>query len=159
MRGLILAQTTGATVIAFNIKTPAKTKQLADSLKVEIIESKIIYEVVDIITKMSKGMMTVKYEEKYIGTAEIRAVFKLSSAGKIAGSYVTDGKIVRNAIAKIKRNGEIVCETSVESLRIVKDEKAEVAKGFECGVKFKDNFDIQEGDVVEYFVKEEVKRD
>lgn len=156
---LILAQTTGATVIAFNIKTPAKTKQLADSLKVEIIESKIIYEVVDIITKMSKGMMTVKYEEKYIGTAEIRAVFKLSSAGKIAGSYVTDGKIVRNAIAKIKRNGEIVCETSVESLRIVKDEKAEVAKGFECGVKFKDNFDIQEGDVVEYFVKEEVKRD
>ena len=156
---LILAQTTGATVIAFNIKTPAKTKQLADSLKVEIIESKIIYEVVDIITKMSKGMMTVKYEEKYIGTAEIRAVFKLSSAGKIAGSYVTDGKIVRNAIAKIKRNGEIICETSVESLRIVKDEKAEVAKGFECGVKFKDNFDIQEGDVVEYFVKEEVKRD
>ena len=156
---LILAQTTGATVIAFSIKTPAKTKQLADSLKVEIIESKIIYEVVDIITKMSKGMMTVKYEEKYIGTAEIRAVFKLSSAGKIAGSYVTDGKIVRNAIAKIKRNGEIVCETSVESLRIVKDEKAEVAKGFECGVKFKDNFDIQEGDVVEYFVKEEVKRD
>lgn len=156
---LILAQTTGATVIAFNIKTPAKTKQLADSLKVEIIESKIIYEVVDIITKMSKGMMTVKYEEKYIGTAEIRAVFKLSSAGKIAGSYVTDGKIVRNAIAKIKRNGEIVCETGVESLRIVKDEKAEVAKGFECGVKFKDNFDIQEGDVVEYFVKEEVKRD
>ena len=156
---LILAQTTGATVIAFNIKTPAKTKQLADSLKVEIIESKIIYEVVDIITKMSKGMMTVKYEEKYIGTAEIRAVFKLSSAGKIAGSYVTDGKIVRNAIAKIKRNGEVVCETSVESLRIVKDEKAEVAKGFECGVKFKDNFDIQEGDVVEYFVKEEVKRD
>ncbi len=156
---LILAQTTGATVIAFNIKTPAKTKQLADSLKVEIIESKIIYEVVDIITKMSKGMMTVKYEEKYIGTAEIRAVFKLSSAGKIAGSYVTDGKIARNAIAKIKRNGEIVCETNVESLRIVKDEKAEVAKGFECGVKFKDNFDIQEGDVVEYFVKEEVKRD
>ena len=156
---LILAQTTGATVIAFNIKTPAKTKQLADSLKVEIIESKIIYEVVDIITKMSKGMMTVKYEEKYIGTAEIRAVFKLSSAGKIAGSYVTDGKIARNAIAKIKRNGEVVCETSVESLRIVKDEKAEVAKGFECGVKFKDNFDIQEGDVVEYFVKEEVKRD
>ena len=156
---LILAQTTGATVIAFNIKTPAKTKQLADSLKVEIIESKIIYEVVDIITKMSKGMMTVKYEEKYIGTAEIRAVFKLSSAGKIAGSYVTDGKIARNAIAKIKRNGEVVCETSVESLRIVKDEKAEIAKGFECGVKFKDNFDIQEGDVVEYFVKEEVKRD
>ena len=86
-------------------------------------------------------------------------VFKLSSAGKVAGSYVTDGKIQRNAIAKIKRNGEVVCETTVESLKIVKDEKAEVAKGFECGVKFKDSFDIQEGDVVEYYVKQEVKRD
>ena len=156
---LILAQTTGSTIIAFNIKIPSKTQQLADSLKVNIIESKIIYDVVDQITKMSKGMMAVKYEEKYIGTAEIRAVFKLSSAGKIAGSYVTDGKIQRNAIAKIKRNGNIVFETSVESLKIVKDEKAEVARGFECGVKFKDNFDFQEGDIVEYYVKEEVKRD
>ncbi len=156
---LILAQTTGSTIIAFNIKIPSKTQQLADSLKVNIIESKIIYDVVDQITKMSKGMMAVKYEEKYVGTAEIRAVFKLSSAGKIAGSYVTDGKIQRNAIAKIKRNGNIVFETSVESLKIVKDEKAEVARGFECGVKFKDNFDFQEGDIVEYYVKEEVKRD
>ena len=156
---LILAQTTGSVVIAFNIKIPSKTEQLADNLKVQIIESKIIYEVVDQITRLSKGMMAIKYEEKYIGTAEIRQVFKLSSAGKIAGSYVTDGKIQRNAIAKIKRNGEIVCETTVESLKIVKDEKAEVARGFECGVKFKDNFDIQEGDIVEYYVKEEVKRD
>ncbi len=156
---LILAQTTNSVVIAFNIKIPAKTEQLADSLKVQIIESKIIYEVVDQITRLSKGMMAIKYEEKYIGTAEIRQVFKLSSAGKIAGSYVTDGKIQRNAIAKIKRNGEIVCETTVESLKIVKDEKSEVARGFECGVKFKDNFDIQEGDIVEYYVKEEVKRD
>ena len=156
---LILAQTTGSVVIAFNIKIPSKTEQLADNLKVQIIESKIIYEVVDQINRLSKGMMAIKYEEKYIGTAEIRQVFKLSSAGKIAGSYVTDGKIQRNAIAKIKRNGEIVCETTVESLKIVKDEKAEVARGFECGVKFKDNFDIQEGDIVEYYVKEEVKRD
>ena len=156
---LILAQTTGSVIIAFNLKIPSKTEQMADSLKVQIIESKIIYEVVDQITRLSKGMMAVKYEEKYIGTAEIRMVFKLSSAGKIAGSYVTDGKIQRNAIAKIKRGGEIVCETSVESLKIVKDEKSEVARGFECGVKFKDNFDIQEGDIVEYYVKEEVKRD
>lgn len=156
---LVLAQTTGATVIAFNIKTPSKTMQMAESLKVPVFETKIIYEAIDEITKMSKGMMTTKYEEKYIGSAEIRAVFKLSTAGKIAGSYVTDGKIQRNAIAKIKRGGEVVFETSVESLKIVKDEKAEVNKGFECGVKFKDNFDFQEGDMVEYYVKEEVKRD
>lgn len=156
---LILAQTTGAIVIAFNIKTPSKVMQMAESLKVTIFETRIIYEAIDEITKLSKGMMTIKYEEKYIGTAEIRAVFKLSSAGKIAGSYVTDGKIQRNSIAKIKRGSEIIAETTVESLKIVKDEKAEVNKGFECGVKFKDNVDFQEGDIVEYYVKEEVKRD
>ena len=156
---LILAQTTGAIVIAFNIKTPSKVMQMAEPLKVTIFETRIIYEAIDEITKLSKGMMTIKYEEKYIGTAEIRAVFKLSSAGKIAGSYVTDGKIQRNSIAKIKRGSEIIAETTVESLKIVKDEKAEVNKGFECGVKFKDNVDFQEGDIVEYYVKEEVKRD
>ena len=156
---LILAQTTGAIVIAFNIKTPSKVMQMAESLKVTIFETRIIYEAIDEITKLSKGMMTIKYEEKYIGTAEIRAVFKLSSAGKIAGSYVTDGKIQRNSIAKIKRGNENIAETTVESLKIVKDEKAEVNKGFECGVKFKDNVDFQEGDIVEYYVKEEVKRD
>ncbi len=154
---LVLAQTTGSIVIAFNIKTPSKIMQMADSLKVTIFETKIIYEAIDEITRLSKGMMATKYEEKYIGSAEIRAVFKLSSAGKIAGSYVTDGKIQRNAIAKIKRGKEVVGETSVESLKIVKDEKAEVNKGFECGVKFKDNVDFQEGDIVEYYVKEEVK--
>jgi len=156
---ILLAQTTGATVVAFNIKSPSKIMSMAESLKVQIIESKIIYEVVDQITRLSKGMMAIKYEEKYVGSAEIRVVFKLSSAGKVAGSYVIDGKIQRNAIAKIKRGNEIIGESVIESLKIVKDEKSEIAKGFECGIKLKDNIDFQENDVLECYLKQEVKRD
>lgn len=156
---VILAQTTGATIISFNIKTPSKVMQMADSLKVEVIESKIIYEVVDQITRLSKGMMAIKYEEKYVGSVEIRVVFKLSSAGKVAGSYVLDGKIQRHGIAKVKRKDGIIGESVIESLKIVKDEKSEVAKGFECGIKLKDNIDFQEGDIIECYLKQEVKRD
>ncbi len=156
---IALAQTTGAVLIAFNLKIPNKTLQMAENLKVQVIESKIIYEVVDQVTRLSKGMMAKKYEEKYIGSAEIRVVFKLSSAGKVAGSYVLDGKIQRNAIAKIKRGNEIIADTTIESLKIVKDEKSEVAKGFECGIKLKDNVDFQEGDILECYLKQEVERD
>ena len=156
---LVLAQTTGATVVAFNIKVPTKMQQMADSLKVEILESKIIYELVDQITRLSKGMMTIKYEEKYVGKAEIRVVFKLSSAGKVAGSYVLDGKIQRNGIAKIYRGDELIGDTTIESLKIVKDEKSEVAKGYECGIKLRDNIDFAEGDILECYIKQEVKRD
>ena len=156
---LVLAQTTGSVMIAFNIKTPNKMMQMVDSLKVELIESRIIYEVVDQITRLSKGMMAIKYEEKYVGSAEVRVVFKLSSAGKVAGSYVLDGKIQRNAIVKVKRGNEIIGDSAIDSLKIVKDEKSEVAKGFECGIKLKDNIDFQEGDILECYVKQEVKRD
>lgn len=156
---LVLAQTTGSIVVAFNLKTPSKMLQMAESLKVELIESKIIYEIVDQITRLSKGMMAIKYEEKYIGKAEIRMVFKLSSAGKVAGSYVLDGKIQRNAIAKVKRGDELLGDTVIESLKIVKDEKSEVAKGFECGIKLRDNIDFKEGDIIECYIKQEIKRD
>ena len=156
---VILAQTTGAIIIAFNLKTPSKMEQLIDSMKVEHIESKIIYEIIDQVTRISKGMMAVKYEEKYIGSAEIRVVFKLSSAGMVAGSYVLDGKIQRNGIAKVKRKNETIGESVIDSLKIVKDEKSEVAKGFECGIKLRDNINFQEGDIIECYLKQEIKRD
>ena len=156
---LVLAQTTGATVVAFNIKTPTKMQTMADSLKVEIIESRIIYELVDQITRLSKGMMAIKYEEKYIGKAEIRVVFKLSTAGKVAGSYVLDGSVKRNGIAKIYRKDELIGETIIDSLKIVKDEKSEVTKGYECGIKLRDNIDFAEGDILECYIKQEIKRD
>ena len=155
---VILAQTTGAIIICFNQKPVTKAKALAETNKVQIKEYKIIYEVVDDVTKAINGMLSVKYEEIYIGSAEIRMVFKLSTAGKIAGSYIKDGKATRNAIAVVKRGNEEIGKTTVESLRIVKDEKAEVNKGFECGIKLKDNIDYKEGDIIEFYSKEVVKR-
>ena len=136
----------------------AKAKTLAETSKVQIKEYKIIYEVVDDVTNAINGMLSIKYEEVYIGSAEIRMVFKLSTAGKVAGSYIKDGKATRNSIAIVKREGEEIGKTTVESLRIVKDEKAEVNKGFECGIKLKDNIDFKEGDTIEFYTKEIVKR-
>ena len=153
-----LAQTTSSVIICFNTKPSSRAKNLADSMKVEIKEYKIIYEIVDDITAVINGMLSIKYEEQYIGSAEIRMVFKLSSAGKVAGSYIKDGKAMRNAIAVVKRGEEEIGRTSIESLKIVKDEKSEVLKGFECGIKLKDNVDFKEGDTIEFYNKVAIKR-
>lgn len=155
---VILAQTTGAIIISFNQKTTSKVASMADSLKVQIKEYKIIYEIVDEITDAVNGMMSVKYQEVYIGNAEVRVVFKLSTAGKVAGSYIKDGKVTRNCIAVVKRGNEELGKTIVESLKIVKDEKAEVTKGYECGVKLREDFDIKEGDTIDFYAKEVIKR-
>ena len=155
---VILAQTTGSVIICFNQKPVAKAKALAESLKIEIKEYKIIYEIVDDVTASINGMLSIKYEEQYIGSAEIRMVFKLSTAGKVAGSYIKDGKATRHAIAIVKRGNEEIGKTTVESLKIVKDEKAEVAKGYECGIKLKDNIDFKEEDIIEFYAKVAIKR-
>ncbi|MBO5394380.1 MAG: translation initiation factor IF-2 [Clostridia bacterium] len=155
---VILAQTTGSVIICFNQKPVAKAKALAENMKLEIKEYKIIYEIVDDITAAINGMLSIKYEEVYIGNAEIRMVFKLSTAGKVAGSYIKDGKATRNAIAVVKRGNEEIGKTTVESLKIVKDEKAEVAKGYECGIKLRDNIDYKEGDIIEFYSKVAIKR-
>ncbi len=155
---LLLADATQSVIIAFNIKPVAKAKQMAERQKIEIKEYKIIYEVVDDITRAINGMMSVKYEEKLIGTAEIRMVFKLSTAGKIAGCMIKEGKATRGCIAKILRDKEEIGKTTIVSLKIVKDEKAEVVKGYECGIKLNDNIDYKEGDIIEFYIKEPIKR-
>ena len=155
---VILAQTTNSIIISFSQKLSGKIKTLAESQKVQIKEYNIIYEVVDEITSAITGMLSVKYEEVYIGSAEIRMVFKLSTAGKVAGCYIKDGKAVRNSIAIVKRGNDEIGKTSIESLKIVKDEKSEVNKGFECGIKLRDNLDIKEGDIIDFYTKEVVKR-
>lgn len=155
---VILAQTTKAIIVSFNIKPGAKAKQLAEREKIEIKEYKIIYEVVDDITRAISGMLSVKYEEQYIGYAEVRMVFKLSTAGKIAGCMMKDGKATRGCIAKVKRGDEELGSTTVDSLKIVKDEKAEVLKGYECGIKLHDNIDFQENDRIDFFINVPINR-
>lgn len=155
---LVLAQASNSVVINFNLKVDNRIKTMAESMSVNIKSYKVIYEVVEEIASSALGMREKVYEKVVTGHAEVRVVFKLSSAGIIAGSYVTDGKIYRNAGARVLRNGEEIAETTIEALKIQKDDKAEVNYGYECGIKLKDFNQFKEGDIIEVYQKVEVKR-
>ena len=150
---LVLAKASDAIIINFNLKTSGKITQMAESMGVEIKNYNVIYTVVDDITAAIKGLMTVKYNEEIIGHAEVRAVFKLSSVGLVAGSYITDGKVQRGAGARLIRNGEVIETTEISALKIQKDDKAEVNYGYECGIKLRDVKELKEGDIIEAFIK------
>ena len=155
---LLLAQACGAVIINFNLKVSSKIEQLAESMSVQIKSYKVIYEVVDEVSKALSGMLSVKYEEQVIGHAEVRMMFKLSTSGIVCGSYVTDGKVARNAFVRVFRGKEKILQTSIVALRIQKDDKAEVPYGFECGIKLKDSQDVKAGDTLEVYQKVEIKR-
>ena len=155
---LILAQASGAVIINFNLKVLPKLQTMADNMKVQVKDYKVIYECVDDITESITGMMAVKYEQVVAGHADVRVVFKLSTYGLIAGSYVTDGKIIRGAMGRLIRDGEIVADTEISALKIVKDDKAEVNTGFECGIKLKDITELKEGDIIECYQNIPIKR-
>ena len=105
-----------------------------------------------------KGMLDPKFEEKVIGTAEVRQIFKISNVGTIAGAYVQTGKVERNAGVRIIRDNVVIHEGKLATLKRFKDDVKEVAKGFECGIQIENYNDIQEGDIIEAFVMEEIKR-
>ena len=155
---LVLAQASGAVVINFNLKVAPKIQSTADNMKVQIKNYNVIYEVVEELTDVMNGMMTVKYEQVVCGHAEVRVVFKLSTYGLVAGSYVKDGKIVRGAMGRLIRDGEVVADTEISALKIVKDDKAEVNTGFECGIKLADIPDLKEGDIIECYQNVPIKR-
>lgn len=155
---VLLASASSAVIIAFNVKMQPKAKQLAEQMKIEIKDYDIIYQAVDDLTAAINGMLTPKYEEKVVGHAEVRMVFKLTGVGQVVGSYITDGKAVRHAGVRITRGDEEIGSSTIESLKIQKDDKAEVNYGYECGIKLKDNFSLKEGDRLEIFVKEQIKR-
>lgn len=155
---VLLAKASDAVIIAFNVKVGPKAEMLAKTQNVEIKSYSVIYDVVDDVTAAINGMQTIKYEQVIIGHAEVRAMFKLSSVGFVVGSYITDGKATRNSIARVFRNGELVVETPVESLKILKDDKAEIAKGFECGIRLEDGSLVKEGDTLEFYVNEPIKK-
>ncbi len=147
---LILANASNAMVIAFNVGQDSKVKSLAERMKIKIYSYKIIYELLDEIERVVKGMKEPKYEEEYLGRAEVIAVFKLSTSGIVAGCMVKDGKLVRGEHVRIYRGDNVVAETEIKSLKIVKDDVKEAGKDRECGVKT--NFDeIAVGDRIECF--------
>ncbi|MEI6513675.1 MAG: translation initiation factor IF-2, partial [bacterium] len=140
-----------AIVVGFNVKIEPGAKALAERQGVEVRSYKIIYELLDDIEKAMKGMLEPKFEEIHLGNAEIRAVFKLTRSGIIAGSYVTDGKIQRNANARLSRAGEVIFTGKIGSLKHLKDDVKEMAAGFECGISL-DGFDeYKEGDIIEAY--------
>ena len=147
---LILAQASNAMVIAFNIGQDSKVKTLAERMKIKVYSYKIIYQLLEELERVIKGMKEPKYEEVYCGKAEVIAVFKLSNAGIVAGSMVRDGKILRGEHAKIYRNGELIATTEIKSLKIVKDDVKEAGKDRECGIKTTYD-EIAVGDIIECF--------
>ena len=153
-----LASASNAVIIGFNVRMEAIVKSMADSEGVDVRLYSVIYQAIDEVEAALKGMLAPVYEEKIIGHAEIRQIFKASSVGNIAGSYVTDGTFQRNCKIRIRRDGEQIYEGSLASLKRFKDDVKEVREGFECGLVF-DGFDkIQTGDIAEAYILVEVPR-
>lgn len=154
---VLLAKAADAVIIAFNVKTGQRAAQMAKVEKVEIKNYDIIYSVIDDLTLAITGMKTIKYEQVVIGHGEVRVMFKLSSVGYVLGSYITDGKATRNCFVKVYRGEEQICDNQLESLKIVKEEKAEVAKGYECGIRIKDGNLVKVGDTLEFYENVPIK--
>jgi translation initiation factor IF-2 len=148
---VLLASASGAIVVGFGVKPEGKAKTEAERRKVEIRTYSIIYELIEDIEAAAKGMLEPKFEEQYLGEVEIRIRFDFSRKGIIAGSYVTDGKVTRNALCRVRRGRELVYEGKVATLRHLKDDVREVTMGMECGLTFDDWTGFQEGDRVEAY--------
>ncbi|MBR0350649.1 MAG: translation initiation factor IF-2 [Clostridia bacterium] len=153
-----LAKVSNAIIIAFNVRPNPAAKEMADKDEVEIKQYSVIYQAIEDVEAALKGMLAPKYEEKVIGTAEIRETFKISNVGTIAGCFVLTGKLERNAGVRIIRDNVVVHEGHLSTLKRFKDEAKEVSKGFECGAQIEDYNDIKVGDTIEAFVMEEIKR-
>lgn len=155
---IILAAASNAIVIGFNVRPDVQAKQTAEQEKVDIRLHRVIYNVIEEIEQAMKGMLDPEYKETVIGHAEVRNTFKVSKVGTIAGCMVTSGKITRNAEARLIRDGIVVHEGKIDSLKRFKDDAKEVAQGYECGITLVSYSDVREGDVIEAFIMETVER-
>ena len=155
---VVLANASDAIIIGFNVIPSNITKEVAKEYNVDIRLYTIIYKAVEEMELAMKGMLDPEFEEKVLGTAEIRKIFKFSKVGNIAGCYITDGLVKNGANARLIRDGVIVVDTKVASIQREKDTVKEVKKGFECGITLDNYSDIKEGDSIEVYEMVEVKR-
>lgn len=153
----MLAATSGAIIVGFNVRPDPVAKEAAERDSVEIRLYRVIYDCIDEITAAMKGMLAPKFREAVLGQLEVRQTYKVSGIGTIAGCYVRDGKITRDAKVRVVRDGIVVAEDEIASLRRFKDDVKEVASGYECGVGLEKYGDIKEGDIFEAFVMEEYR--
>ncbi len=155
---IVLASASNAIVIGFNVRPNTTSRALAEKESVDIRLYRIIYNAIEDIQNAMKGMLKPIYKETELGRVSVRNTFKVSGVGTIAGSYVQDGKVSRNALVRVVRDGIVVHEGKIASLKRFKDDVKEVATGYECGIGIENFNDIHEGDVIEAYIMEEVKR-
>ena len=153
-----LAKVSHAIIIAFNVRPDHTAKEMAEKEEVEIKQYSVIYQAIEDVEAAMKGMLAPKYEEKVIGNVEVRQIFKISNVGTVAGAYVLNGKVERNAGVRVIRDNIVIHDGHLATLKRFKDEVKEVTKGFECGMQIEDYNDIKEGDIIEVYVMEEIKR-
>ncbi|MFI3167013.1 MAG: translation initiation factor IF-2 [Bacillota bacterium] len=155
---IMLASTSGGIIIGFNVRPDPKTKQTAERDGVEIRTYRIIYDAIEEVKLSMSGMLAPEFKETAIGTIEARTIFKITGVGTVVGGYVIDGKVQRNAKIRLLREGIVIHEGEIDSLKRMKDDVKEVNHGYECGISLKDYQDIKEGDMIEAFIVEEIKR-
>ncbi|MED2973284.1 translation initiation factor IF-2 [Fictibacillus sp. B-59209] len=155
---IILASASNAIIIGFNVRPDNNAKRTAEAEKVDVRLHRIIYNVIEEIESAMKGMLDPEFAEKVIGQVEIRTTFKVSKVGTIAGCYVTDGKITRDSTVRLIRDGVVIYEGKIDALKRFKDDAKEVSAGYECGITLEKFNDIKEGDVIEAYIMEEIKR-
>jgi translation initiation factor IF-2 len=153
---VLLASASNAVVIGFNVRPERKATELALLEQVDIRLHTIIYNVTDEIKKAMTGLLAVVFKETTLGRAEVRDIFRISSVGTVAGCYMQDGKITREAAIRLVRDSVVVYQGRIRSLRRFKDDVAEVRSGVECGIALENYSDVKVGDVIEAFVKERV---
>ncbi|MFY0542744.1 translation initiation factor IF-2 [Brevibacillus sp. H7] len=152
-----LANASNAIIIGFNVRPEPNARNMAEQEKIDIRLHRVIYNVIEEIEAALKGMLDPVFKESIIGQAEIREVFKISKVGNIAGCYVTEGKLTRDAGARLIRDGVVIYEGKLDTLKRFKDDVKEVAAGYECGITLERFNDIKQGDIIEAFVMVEVK--
>jgi translation initiation factor IF-2 len=155
---VVLAAASNAIIIGFNVRPDAAISASAEQQEVEIRLYRIIYNAIEDMEAAMKGLLEPKYKESILGHAQVRATFKVTGVGTIAGCYVTDGKINRNSEVRIVRDGIVVHEGTLASLKRFKDDAKEVASGYECGIGIEKFNDLKDGDIIECFVMEEIKQ-
>lgn len=153
-----LAKVSNAIIIAFNVRPDHTAKEMAEKEEVEIKQYSVIYQAIEDVEMAMKGMLEPKYEEKVIGNVEVRQTFRISNIGTIAGGYVLSGKVERNAGVRVIRENVVIHQGKLATLKRFKDDVKEVTKGFECGMQIENYNDIKEGDIIEVYVMEEIKR-
>ena len=155
---VMLASASNAIIVGFNVRPEGNAKTRAEHDKVDIRLYRIIYDCIEEIEAAMKGMLAPKFREVVLGHAEVRQTFKVSGIGTIAGCYVKQGKITRSADVRLVRDGIVIYEGKIDSLRRFKDDAKEVSEGYECGIGLERYNDIKEGDIIEAFVNEEIER-